>query len=983
MKKILNSLIIVVLVVASIVVTITIASGQSAFYNGEAELTQVEIDDAFDRLYTSLNDSRYTYFEYLDENAISYNNQSVEAEINEPIELAYEAFANLNVDVPETGYYELHLVYDMSEEVLNNATLSVDINGERPFYEASILDLPITWQDKSKVFEVDSYGDQALPAQVKAQGPYTTALYNNTYYTSEPTLFYLEEGNQELTISNQSSSVVYIQGMRLQQPEEVVAYSVYKDEQMDKKGEGVITVNAIEYISKNSSYVRLASVDTPTAQPFDPVDKKLNIIAGPSWRNPGRQISYEVTVPKDGFYKLAIHYMPHKEDFEVFRTIRIDGQVPFAEVSAYGFEYIANNKALYETLSDDEGQAYEFYLTEGSHEVSLTATYEPISEQVRRLQLIIDHINQFALDIRKITGKEVDKNRTWRITEYVPETEAYLNAYDVLIKSVLDETSAYASNGYSSSTLSYLQKALVKLDKILEKPDELPLHFEDLYSGSGSVNQMLGDSMEALNLQPMSLNEMTFYGDDFNGKANASFIETSLASFQKFMASFTSDKYVVNNDDSVLNVWVNRPITHVDTLQKMVDSDFTLKTGIPVKISVMPDANKLVLASAAGEAPDVAMGLLSYMPFDLAIRDAAYDLTQFDDFWTVADRFTPGAFVPYVLEDKVYALPETLEFFTTVYRKDIFRSLGFEVPDTWQDVTELLPELQRYGMNFYHPIAGGGSLKWFYQTSPFIYQNGGSLYSEDGLEATIDETNSVKGLEYLGKLFTMYSLPAQEPLFYNAFRYGTLPVGIADFTTYMQIKNAAPELIGQWALAPYPGVEDANGNINRWIIANGRGSVIMGGTKRADEAWEFLKWWTDEETQTTYSYTLQSIYGPEYLWLSSNLDAVKNSPIDIEDKEVILEQIKWLRDVPRTPGQYMLERGISDIWNKTVFDNVPTRIAIDQQVITINREIKRKMIEFGYLDENGEVLVPYPVRDIDWIIEQIESKGGQNDEATD
>lgn len=106
---------------------------------------------------------------------------------------------------------------------------------------------------------------------------------------------------------------------------------------------------------------------------------------------------------------------------------------------------------------------------------------------------------------------------------------------------------------------------------------------------------------------------------------------------------------------------------------------------------------------------------------------------------------------------------------------------------------------------------------------------------------------------------------------------------------------------------------------------------------------------------------------------------MENSPIDIQDKTVILEQIKWLRDVPRTPGQYMLERGISDIWNTSVFDNVPTRIAIDKQVITINREIERKMIEFGYIDEQGNILVPYPIRDIDWIEEQIREKGDQNE----
>ena len=406
-------------------------------------------------------------------------------------------------------------------------------------------------------------------------------------------------------------------------------------------------------------------------------------------------------------------------------------------------------------------------------------------------------------------------------------------------------------------------------------------------------------------------------------------------------------------------------------MQKLVDSEFTPQTGIKVKISVMPDANKMILANAAGQSPDIALGLMSYMPYDFAIRGAAYDLTKFPDFWEEASQFAPGAFVPYVLNDSVYAIPETLDFNALIYRKDIFRSLNLEVPDTWEDVLKMLPSLQRYGMNFYHPISGGISLKWFYQTSPFIYQNGGTLYTEDGTKTNIGSEAAVKGLSFLSELYTTYSLPAQVPNFYNSFRYGTLPIGITDFNTYLTVKNAAPELKGQWALAASPGTVQEDGSVSRWYIANGTGAVIMARSTQPEKSWTFLKWWLSADVQTTYAYNLQSTYGPEFVWLSGNLEAVVNAPIDELDKQVILEQIKWLRDVPRTPGQYMLERGISDAWNATVFDGAIPRVAIDQQSIAINREIKRKMIEFGYIDALGNKLKDYTIHDVDWIVEQM------------
>jgi ABC-type glycerol-3-phosphate transport system substrate-binding protein len=519
----------------------------------------------------------------------------------------------------------------------------------------------------------------------------------------------------------------------------------------------------------------------------------------------------------------------------------------------------------------------------------------------------------------------------------------------------------------------------VELEKMLEDPDELPLYLNNLYSGENvSMTILLGDSLTSIANQQMWLNGfyVTSNTQDFEDP-NATIFERVGASVSSFFNSFSDEQFIIENSQDSVDVWVNRPITYVDIMQKMVDSTFTPETGIKVNISVMPDPNKLILANSAGNTPDVALGLMSFMPFDLAIRGAVYDLTEFDDYWEFADNFAPGALVPYILEDGVYAMPETLEFHALVYRKDVFQALDLDVPDTWDDVVGILPTLQRYDMNFYYPTSGGTSLKWFYQTSPLIYQNGGSMYSDDGLTTTIDSEESVAGLQLLGDLYTTYSLPAQVPVFYNSFRYNKLPVGIIDFNTYMQLKNAAPELVGQWELAPYPGIEDPEtGEIQRWYVGNGTGGVMFNTADDKEAAWEFMKWWMSLETQTEFAYTLQSTYGPEFLWLSGNIHAVEQSPIDNADKQIILAQIEWLRDVPRTPGQYMLERGLSDIWNTVTFDDRPVRVAIDRQVIIIDREIRRKMIEFGYLDTEGNVIKDYVIRDVDWIQEQIDNAQG-------
>ena len=939
----------------------------------------------------TLENPRLTYFDYLEDVTHDYELPTTTANLlvgsttdrfnyegTDVADLSTGKTAKYEVTVTESGYYNIDLDYIVTGQILNNITLGVKINGEYLFDDAKTIDVPLYWQDETKEFGVDTYGDESLPQQLKIEQWRPLNLYNNTYTTNEPLLFYFEEGLNEIEFQNVSSGDLKLGDVLLSAPEYILTYEEYSSMYNSQAKPNSIFINAVDYVEKNSSYVRLMAFGDPSVAPYDNVYKKLNVIDGDAWYKAGQEVSYEITVEEDGLYDLTLHYANYKSDFEVFRSVKVDGEVPFRELASYSMPYTNTNWDNH-TLANDSGENYKIFLSAGTHKITLRSEKSEIAQYLRDIQLMIDHINQFSLEIIKLTGKDVDEDKTWELTKSLPETESYLMSYYRIVKRLVVELSEYSEIQDLSSTLAYLKNSVFELEKMLEKPDELPLYLDNLYSGSGSVTLLLGDSLDNIANQPMYLDGLYVSNNDEYGPSHANVFKRTWSNITSFISSYTTSKFDIENDEDAIDVWVNRPITYVDIMQKLVDSTFTEETGIEVKISVMPDPGKLILANSAGNTPDVALGLASHMPFDLAIRGAVQDLTEFPDYWDFANNFAPGALVPYILEDGVYAMPETLEFNALVYRKDVFNALELEVPDTWNDVFGLLPTLQRYNMNFYYPTSGGSSLKWFYQTTPFIFQNGGSLYSDDGLTTTINSDKSVEGLEMLGALYTTHSLPAQEPLFYNAFRYNKMPVGILDFNTYMQLKNAAPELIGQWEIAPYPGIyNEETEQVDRWYVGNGTGAVMFENSEDKDGAWEFMKWWMSVEVQTEFAYTLQSTYGPEFLWLSGNLNAVENSPLENKDKQIILEQVKWLRDVPRTPGQYMLERGLSDIWNDVTFKDIPVRVSIDRQVIYINREIKRKMIEFGYLDSEGNILNDYTIRDVDWIQEQMDKGAGGN-----
>ena len=111
-------------------------------------------------------------------------------------------------------------------------------------------------------------------------------------------------------------------------------------------------------------------------------------------------------------------------------------------------------------------------------------------------------------------------------------------------------------------------------------------------------------------------------------------------------------------------------------MQKMIDDQFTRETGIEVDLSLMTDAQKLILSNASGDTPDIATGINYSIPFEIGVRGALVDLTKFSDYREIFGRYSDGMLVPSVIGDGLYSLPETMNFYSLFYRTDILEKLG-------------------------------------------------------------------------------------------------------------------------------------------------------------------------------------------------------------------------------------------------------------------------------------------------------------------
>lgn len=157
---------------------------------------------------------------------------------------------------------------------------------------------------------------------------------------------------------------------------------------------------------------------------------------------------------------------------------------------------------------------------------------------------------------------------------------------------------------------------------------------------------------------------------------------------------------------------------------------------------------------------------------------------------------------------------------------------------------------------------------------------------------------------------------------------------------------------------------DENGVVQRWTSGAEQSCFMFASTEMPDEAWQFLSWWMSEETQTEFAFTLQSTLGNEYLWNSANTEAFLNSPWPTEHKQIIARQMKWIYETPRNIGSYMAERELSNAVNEVVLQGKNLRGALDEAIKRIDRELERKLEEFGRI-EDGNLVVPFMVPDIE------------------
>lgn len=866
---------------------------------------------------------------------------------------------SLQVRAETAGLYAVGFDYRCMGDNILQTSVALKVNGEIPYQELEHLFFPDVW--KSGEIQYDRYGNESIAMPEKVSEWRFTYLRDTSFLQNEPLLVYLKQGENELELSANEGSVeigsVYLASMD--------SLALPEDRESASEGKVFLELEAEDMDCRNLANIRTDAVFNTSVTPYDPYVKLQNVVAENSYRVGGTAMEYLVTVEEEGDYCLAFDYMQsEKDNFTVYRNLYIDGKIPSESYENIPFSYTRKYQR--------SNVEIPVHLTAGEHCLSLEVSLEPYGDAVAVINGIVEKINDLSLSINKIIAGNNNKYRDFELEEYGLNIREDLNGWADILEQVYLAVAEGDRYGTENGQIKMLDTAVKNLRDLAEKPNELPQNINLFSYGDSSVRQYLSTVAENLRFGDMSLDKIYLYQKGAKLPEQKGAVEKAVLGIRHVLASFVRDDYVPGyREDDTLEIWVNRPRQYLEIIQRMVDTNFTEKTGIKVNLSIVPDQQKLILANASGKSPDGAIGIGSAFVYDLALRNALVDMRQFDNFKEVGSRFAPGMLIPGACDDGIYAIPETFNFYVLFYRSDIFEKLNFEVPDNMDEVRKLLPELARMGLGFYTHAATTVKTN-FAVTAPFVLQNGGDIFAEDGMQVQLDTEEVIGGMKILTENFTVYDMDYEILNFYQSFRDGRTPVGVSEYGTYNLLTNAAPELNGCWDIALYPGIVGEDGSVDRSTSGAAESCIIFDSSEKQEQAWAFLDWWMSDEVQTDFSVALQSTLGNEYMWNSANINAIAAAPWSARHKAVILEQIGWTNEIPRVPGSYMIEREMGNIVVNVVTQDMSLRTAIDNAQKRINAEFGRKLEEFGYIDGPGNVIRELVIPDRELIEEWLE-----------
>lgn len=868
-----------------------------------------------------------------------------------------EGSVSWTVNIPETGVYNIKMIYEALESNTNDVEFSLLIDGESPYATASRITLSKRWINESEIKQ-DSRQNDIRPGQISTPCWQETPLEDIDGLFNEPLEFYMEAGEHTITFESEKAEFA-VKSFTFYQYEAPAAYTAPSDSDLTQAQGQKITLEG-ETAAYKSSRTLYPTADkssylTSSANGSSPTKTRYNTIGSGSWTQSTQTVTWEFNVDKAGYYKIGIRgRQDQMRGMYSNRRLYVNGEVPCLEANQIKFYYDTDWSIT--TPKSENGDDLYFYLQAGTNTISLEAVPGEIGEIMGNLDELVYNINSYYRQIRQITGPDPDEYNNYMIDTAIPSIVPDFKEYAKTLRDKKAEIEKLSGSGGTEAET--LEKMAIVLDNCIKKPDLIPEMMSQIKDNITSVSSFVNQYRE----QPLEVDmiEVATSDQDFTS-CDKSFFGSLGFGFKGFIGSFFEDYNALSDEDeSAMECWVMLGRDNAEALQQLISSEYnpTAKTKINLKLV----QGGIVEATFAGKGPDLALFMGGDFPIQLAARGVLTDLTTFSDFDEVKTRFADDATVLYQYNGGTYGLPCDQTFPMLFYRSDILSEYGIDPAtdlNTWDGLLNCLPTLQRnyleVGLILPVMTSTGGTTQVSAITEPgntfamLLLQQGLNYYNEEQTKTTFDTQEAVNAFDTWTKFYTTYSFQQTYDAF-TRFRTGDMPVVIQNYTFYNQLSVAAPEIKGCWGFQPVPGTVQEDGTINHAANSNGSGAIIF--TKAADQegAWDFIKWFTSTDAQVKYGNNIESILGTMGRYATANEEALQQLSWTTSEVNLLLDQLNSQVEIPIIPASYGVTRNVMNAFRAVVNDYDNARDTLFWYNKDINDEITRKLEDLGLYD---------------------------------
>ena len=298
----------------------------------------------------------------------------------------------------------------------------------------------------------------------------------------------------------------------------------------------------------------------------------------------------------------------------------------------------------------------------------------------------------------------------------------------------------------------------------------------------------------------------------------------------------------------------------------------------------MEHEKKILTAVLSGDPPDL---ISQFNPVaQWASRMALVPLTNF----IIKDNFDTTAFFPALWGEMrwqglIFGLPARTASYGFFCNNELLREAGIDVknpPQTWDEVKSVSKKLTKYNQNSqiiqmgyipeYGITPGHGDLP---TTIIQAWQLGTKILINNGTRVSLTNPASVKALEWVTDFHKEYDME-QVSAFIAGFGYAEQHAFLSDKVAMMMLPNTYIDYIDDYRpgmdysvtkIPTFPGKKSASASGSWWL-------GIPKGSKHPHEAWEFMKYMVDKDTQlaeaknqseSLFPASRPAAYSPEFM----------------------------------------------------------------------------------------------------------------------